>query len=182
MKKIIALLLFALCGVANAGVVTYDWTWTGGFSGTHAKGTMSYSDTLANTGVINGSSITDFSIQGYTGTNLQFTWDLATGAQSDPFRLSFDTTSHQLNFGGLFPTALNSVVWGNDAQAALICGSGSCGFYGSGLSFAGISVTDKSQFVFTAVAAPVSVPEPAGIFLLGIGIAGVLISRKRSNL
>lgn len=180
MKKLIVLLLLTLSGVANAGLIAYDWTWTGGSSGNNAIGTMSYSDSLANTGVITASSISGFSIQGYTGTNLRFAWDLATGTQSNPFQLSFDTTSGALVFGGFYPTALDSVVWGDDSQAALVCGNGSCGFLGSGLTFDGISVSDKSQFVFS-LAAPTSVPEPTSILLLGAGLACIGLARKKKK-
>lgn len=179
MKKLLAMLLLTVTGAANAALVTYDWTWTGTVN--NAKGTMSYSDVFANTGVITGENIAGFTIQGYTGDTLRFDWDLATGTQNNPFRLSFDTTAKTLVFGGFYPTAMDSVVWGNDAVGALVCGSGSCGFYGNGVTFDGVSVSNKAQFSFTPAAAPVEVPEPAGILLLGIGIAGIWMSRKKVN-
>lgn len=165
-------------GAANAGLIGYDWTWTGSAStGNHAVGTMSYDDTLAGTGIITVGDIAEFSIEGFTGTTSQFTWDLSTGTQNNPFQLSFDTTIGNLVFGGTYPSALDSVVWGNDSQAALICGNSSCGFTGSGLSFDGISVGNKAQFQFTTS----SVPEPASIALLGLGLAGLGFSKKKEK-
>lgn len=161
---------------ANAAPISFDWTWTGS-SGYSAAGTMSYSDTLAGTGVITAGSISTFTIEGFSGTTSLFTWDLATGAQSNPFQLSFDTNSLQLVFGGFYPTASDSVVWGDDGGVgALICGTGNCGLTGPFGGFVGFrDVADKSQFVFTQVK---SVPAPGALALLCLGLLGMGFARQ----
>lgn len=178
MKKTIVALALALSGTANAGLIAYDWTWTG-TQGNHAAGTMAYSDALADSGLIYAQDIASFSIRGYNGSELKFTWDLATGTQNNPFRLSFNTSTHELNFGGRYPDASNAVVWGDDSRNALVCGLGSCGFFGGNTTFGGVPVSDKRQFVFTLANASSDVPEPAAMLLLGIGAAGLLASRKK---
>ncbi len=180
MKKTILALALTLSGIAHAGVIAYEWTWTGTL-GNHANGTMSYSDTLADSGLIDAEDIAGFSISGYNGSELKFTWDLATGTQNNPFRLSFDTSTRELNFGGRYPAASNAVVWGNDAVNALVCGLGTCGFFGANTIFGGVPVADKTQFVFTLIDGASDVPEPAAMLLLGIGAAGLLASRKKKR-
>lgn len=178
MHKTILALALVLPGIAHAGVIAYDWTWTG-TQGNHANGTMAYSDALADSGIIYAGDIASFSIRGYNGSELKFTWDLATGTQNNPFRLSFDTGTHELNFGGRYPAASNAVVWGDDSRNALVCGLGTCGFFGANTIFGGVPVADKTQFVFTLVDGSPDVPEPAAMLLLGIGAAGLLASRNR---
>ena len=178
MKKTILALALALSGTAHAGVIAYEWTWTG-TQGNHANGTMAYSDALANSGLIYADSIASFSIRGFNGSDLKFTWDLATGTQGNPFRLAFNTSTHQLDFGGTYPTASNAVVWGNDSVNSLVCGTGSCGFFGFNTIFGGVPVADKTHFVFTLANGSSDVPEPAARLLLGIGAAGLLASRKK---
>ena len=182
MKKLLIYSLLMFSGAANAGLISYDWTWTGSSStGNHAEGTMSYDDALVGTGIITAGDIAEFSIEGFTGTTSQFSWDLSTGAQNNPFQLSFDTTLGDLVFGGTYPTALDSVVWGDDSLAALVCGSGSCGFQGAGLSFDSISVTNKAQFEFTLANSPSPVPAPAAVWLFGSGLIGLIGIRRKSS-
>lgn len=177
-KKLLFLTLLFTASAANAGLIEYEWTWTG-TSGYGARGTMAYSDALAGTGVITASSISAFTIEGLSGTTSLFTWDLATGVQSYAFQLSFDTISQSLIFGGYYPTALDSVVWGDLSSAGLGCGTGSCGLFVGG-SFLGFrAVTDKTQFTFTQVASSVS--EPETLALLMLGLAGLTVAKRKKS-
>lgn len=165
----------SLANVANAGLLEFNWNWTG-TSGYTATGTMGYSDTLENTGVITAGSIDTFSMEAFSGVTSLFTWDLATGTQNNPFQLSFDTTLEKLVIGGFWPTATDSIVWGNDSDSggSLICGTGSCGVYGE-LDAGWRPVSDDSQFVFTRKAS--DIPEPSTLAILALGIIA-LTSRR----
>ncbi len=180
MKKTMFALALALSGTAHAGVIAYDWTWTG-TQGNHANGTMAYSDALEDSGIIYAQDIASFSIRGYNGTELKFTWDLATGRQNNPFRLAFDTSTHALVFGGRYPDAANAVVWGDDSRNALVCGLGSCGFFGFNTIFGGAPASDQRQFVFTLADGSTDIPEPRALLLLGIGAAGLFASRRKTR-
>jgi hypothetical protein len=168
---------------AQASLLTFDWAWEGSDGRATARGSLAYDASLAGTGLITAPDIADFSIEGLLDGVVGFSWDLSVGTTTYPFQLSFDTNAEDLVFGGLYPTATDSVVWGDvpGLGDGLICGTGSCGLYIDGSSYGWRGVWDKTQFTVTRASGPApgaAVPEPLPAGLAGLALLGLAALRR----
>lgn len=181
MNKILSLLaLLCLSGLANAGLITFNEGLTG--SGTQLEGTSFY-DSFGVTfessvlfgfdsrlpddgwGVTNSPSSTG--VVNFTSavTSIDLTWATAV-VSTDFYATAFDSLNNVVD-SFFFDGALSSDTFG----VASLTGSGitRLEYHDSG------SVVAIDTLSFTTA----SVPEPASLALLGLGLAGIGFSRKK---
>ncbi len=180
MKNMIFVMACLLAGSANATVIVNDFT--GGYDVTNWTQTLdggsidlsgaplTIVEISSNGG--GGSSSTDFTIASLGQGLVNFDWSYATndvdGSGFDPFGYLLNGVFNQLTVNVLFTGQSGSVsfftnlgdVFGFSAQATD--------------SILGSATTTVSNF-------SASVPEPATLTLLGLGLAGIGFANKRKS-
>ncbi|PCI06604.1 MAG: PEP-CTERM sorting domain-containing protein [Gammaproteobacteria bacterium] len=181
MKRIVCLFVLLFAGSANAGIINdftggYDvanWTQSldGGSISTIAA-PFAIIEVSSNAG--GGSSSTDFTIASLGNGLVSFDWFYSTvdvdGSSFDPFGWLLNGVFTQVTANGLFGAQSGSAsflvsigdIFGFSAQAT-------------------DSVLGSATTVIANFSAPVGVPEPAILALLGLGLAGIGFSRKRKH-
>ncbi len=173
--------LLSSAAALQASPVTYDMSWTG-VGGYSMTGYFSF-DTSA------GSEVRDSEV-----TALNFTallngapigvWDLTDPAVGT-FNFNFDATNGTFFVGGA-SSGDNGQNW--NSIAGLDCASGTVGF-SSGLGAQALCVSGSLAGAI-AVSTPTlvaslrqtnDVPEPGSLALLGLGLAGLAVVRKRKQ-
>jgi hypothetical protein len=177
MLSFITLPLAGVSGVAVSDPVTYDFTVTavdGPLSGDVANGGFTFNSSIAPAG---GGFVTQSGLL----TALSFTWDGITYSSS-----TANTGAVGFNASG----TLTSVLFGD------FCDGGSCSSgagtetwfvsgsdAGSGFAYSTPSSSGdfNGTVTFSPELAPRSVPEPGTLSLLGVGLAGVGLMRRRKK-
>jgi hypothetical protein len=162
----------ALFGIDWVG--NNDWTMTGQFS---------FADSLLGTGAIDGTQIDSLFIEVFQGGVSQGSWDMLVDGIFETLNFNFDTTTEMFLVGGL-SSGPEGQRWNVDA---FTCPDPGVGF-GSGNNGQVVCV-DGSTFGFIPIAnstltatrldGVAEVPAPGTLLLLGAGLAGLILMRRR---
>jgi hypothetical protein len=170
---------------ANADPIAYDISWTGS-GGYTMTGMFSFDDSLLGTGAIDETSVLSLMIEGFLNNVSVGTFDLFGDAPllgADTFNFNFDTTLETFIVGG-FSSSLTGQDWGVSVGGGSCSTSGfgfSSGSGSQGICIAGTGFTGSVPINSPTLAATRSVPEPGTLALLGIGLLGLGLSRRRQK-
>jgi hypothetical protein len=183
MKKVIGILFCLFAGSANASIILdADYVLTGSTIDTTplttSLGTVSFF------GEIMSTADADLIALGSTGN----VFDISNSSSQALMSFDFDVSSISFIFGGnsgVFDITARDIL-GNVVDSFFTNNTGSGAFAGpltlSGSGIRSLFWTDPG-FSFAAIdnvsITAASVPEPASIVLLGLGLAGVGFSRKK---
>lgn len=163
---------------------SYEISWTGA-KGYRMEGLFRFPDSLMNTGPINASALTFFTIHGFHHEAPLGSFRLG----DTPINFNFDTTTGRFPTGGRSesPTGQRWNAPSTNGGFGFFSGNSTQGLYvngqlipeseifiGSTVSFSGIVSS-----TLEATPVPVSqVPEPNTLVLAGSGIFGILVCRR----
>ncbi|GJL66839.1 MAG: hypothetical protein NPIRA05_18100 [Nitrospirales bacterium] len=186
------------CFATSSYAASYTISWTGGNSYA-MTGTFEHADTL--TGVINGTYLDSFSIEGFQNNASLGRWDLASNERSSSFNFNFDTSTRTFLTGGRSDTS-SGQLWnvpsnggfgffsGNSSQGVYVNGghvSASQIIIGSTVTTVGLTPSTLRADLITSngpdsnPGGTVVNPEPSTILLFGTGFAGLLAYRLRKQ-
>ncbi len=183
MNKLVCLFVCLFAGAVNATIIDTTATWSGainnGWLGSGQSLTVDGSDTFFN-------DITFSFDAASNGETFDFVLSDALNGGSNLFSTSFTVTS------GLGFIDINTNLVAGTTVYALIDYNGYSGasayfqsdvYAGGNSNFGanGSKIELSFDHVFVANFSSVSVPEPASIALLGIGLAGFGFSRKKNT-
>jgi len=193
MKKIVCLFVCLFVGSANAAIISIgNSTDNGGGSYTLSSGTGSVSDssietfvglssgaldTISTGNATEGSALSDsFSI--VTGDTFSFDW---LWTSNEAFGASYNDFSFvYLSLGGIGILADTFTVDNTSGSFSWTATSSGLLTYGIGVMDVNDTIVD-SFITVSNINTSTSVPEPASLALLAIGIAGFSISRKKKK-
>ena len=160
MKKLMiaaAIVTTCIAPLADANTVTIDHTWYG-----TETGTFVFTATPESNGLINFADLTALSYL---------------NSEGQTFNLS------GLNSFGTFDT--NTNIWSSNApdwygtKDAFACSNANFGNFS--WCFANVSYEQPQSYTVVSDVGGSTVPEPAGMALLGLGLAGLIFSRRRAK-
>ena len=171
---------------ANADPIGYNISWTGG-GGYTIAGMFSFDESLLGTGVIDEGEVLSFMIEGFLNNVSVGTFDFfADGplAGADQFNFNFDTILESFVVGG-FSSGLMGQNWGASSGGST-CATTGFGFSsGSGAQAVcvggGIVSASFIGIGSSTLASARKVPEPGTLALLGIGLVGMGLTRRRKK-
>jgi len=194
-----AMCLFSIPTLSFAA--SYNITWTGA-NGYSMSGQFEHADTL--TGVINGTHLDKFSIEGFQHTASLGRWDMPSRENASSFNFNFDTSNKTFLTGGRSDTQ-SGQLWNvpSNGGFGFFSGNSSQGVYVNGTHestsqlFIGSTVTTVGLVPSTLRAnlmpgggpnanppgggGTMVNPEPSTILLFGTGIGGLLAYRFRKQ-
>jgi len=162
-------------GAASAITLSLSWTGSNGYSMT---GSFSYADSLIGTGIIDETSISALTIEGFdNGTSLG-TWSLADGSDStDPFNFNFDTTNLTFIIGGVSGSP-SGQAWNRRATGIGF----ESGDKNQILTLNGNIIADSALSVSASTLTVTAVPVPAALYLFASGLFGIVgVARRNRN-
>jgi hypothetical protein len=172
-----AILLLTLACVSfpsSARAIAFDISWTGS-GGYTMSGTFSYDDSLIGTGAIDETDIDTLMITVFKDGASQGTWNLADGSGGpNPFNFNFNATTELFAVGG-YHTGTAGQVWNHVANPVGFISGNAGQLVSVGSSQYGYIEVGNSTL--TATRQPV--PEPGSLLLLGTGLAGLAVRRRR---